>query len=267
MYLTIITDCSDANAQARQETRVRSLFEITPSFVAVSGTLNAVSSLEVSGNIIDILDAAHGEEGIILASVAPQNNEIKEKQGTLFGYVRYNRSLIITTCSGSVLSLPHKFGLLMDGYECIDMSATVTRMWEGGLITEDEVTHIQESPFGSFDFLPRVAAWIANGHEAVTTPFATEDIPVVPPSVWSIDSFGNVKTTLLGSEVPSQGSIETKFGTLPVMHSLREVPNGTAALVVGSSGLGKDRFMEIVLPGGNAAVTLGIVRGDTLLRV
>ncbi len=265
MYLTIITDCSDSNAQARQETRARTLFDITPSFVSVAGTLDTVASLEASGNIIDILDAASGEEGIILANVAPRNGDEKKwGNGTPFGYVRYNRTLIITTVSGHMLSLPQKFGLT-DGYELIDMQATLIRMWEGGLITEDEVTHIQHSQFRSFDFLPRVAAWITKGHEPVTLPFEGDMIPKISPSIWGIDNFGNLKTTIIGSALPETGTMETRFGILPVIRSLKEVPEGTTALTIGSSGLGANRFVEIVVQGGNAATTLGASRGDAVL--
>lgn len=263
MFLTIITDCSDTNAQGRQETRARSLFDITPSFVAIPGSLSPEASLEASGNIIDILDAAGGEEGVVLANVAPRNAEEKKwGNGTPFGYFRYKRTLVVSTISGHTLSLPRKLGLV-DDFAVIDLQATLTGMWEGGLITEEEVAYIQHSQFRSFDFLPRVALWITKGHEPVTLAFDSASVAEAPVAIWAIDNFGNMKTTLLERELQGD-TLETRFGTLPIVRSLKDVEDGTAALTVGSSGIGTHRFVEIAMQGQSAATHFKAVQGMPL---
>jgi hypothetical protein len=265
MFLTIITDCSDKNAQGRQESRARVLFGITPSFISLPGSLDVSASLEASGNIIDVLDAVNGDEGVILANVAPRNaDEKKWGNGTPFAYFRYRRTLVVSTVSGLTLSLPRKFGLI-DDLEMIDIQATLVRMWEGGIITEDDVTHIQNSQFRSFDFLPRVALWITKGHEPATTPFDPATVPQAPVSIWAIDNFGNIKTTLLERELPKSETMKTRFGTLPIVRSLKDVPDGTAALTVGSSGIGSHRFVEIAMQGESAGEKFKAVQGMSLL--
>ncbi|MCR4312136.1 MAG: hypothetical protein NUV56_02515, partial [Candidatus Uhrbacteria bacterium] len=60
MFLSVITDCQDGNARVRQETRYSVLFPGVPTnFMGVS------SDLEAAGNLIDVLDAAGDNEGII----------------------------------------------------------------------------------------------------------------------------------------------------------------------------------------------------------
>jgi hypothetical protein len=265
MYLTIITDCADNNAQGRQETRARTLFDITPTFVAIPGTLDLHASLEASGNIVDILDSAGDTPGVILANVAPRNGEEKQwGNGTPFGYFRYQQSLVVTTRSGFMLSLPKKLTLI-DEYREIDLPATVKAMQTGGMISEEEVTHILGSQFRSFDFLPRVAKWLFEGNEATTSMLAQASIPQAPNAVWDVDNFGNVKTTLLARELPVENhSLETAKGVLPIVHSLKDVPDGTVAVTVGSSGIGTERFVEFAMQGGSASQVLGLRQGDPI---
>lgn len=264
MFVTIITDCADKNAQGRQETRAQTLFNITPSFVSLPNSLDLTATLDASGNIVDMLDASGGAEGVILANVAPRNADGKKwGNGDPFGFFRYERTLIVTTVSGYMLSLPHKLGIL-EGFEVIDLQATLIPMWEGGLIAESDVAYIQNSQFRSFDFLPRVAAWIMKGHSPISTVLDTATVTEAPACVWDIDCFGNVKTTLLARELPETQQLETRFGTFPIIRSLKDVPDNTAALTVGSSGLKDDRFVELVVQGKSAAEQFNIKRGDHL---
>ncbi len=76
-----------------------------------------------------------------------------------------------------------------------------------------------------------------------------------PKAIWWIDSFGNCKTTLLLEDIKLLNPIDktygvrqvqTKFGTLSYFPSLKNVPNEEIAIIMGSSGLGEKRFLEIV---------------------
>jgi hypothetical protein len=49
---SIITDCADDNARARQELRFSTLFGTQPSFLGVS----SYNSIEAAGNLVEQLD-------------------------------------------------------------------------------------------------------------------------------------------------------------------------------------------------------------------
>lgn len=263
MYITLITDCADANARGRQTTRIRSTTGCSPSFVPVSGSLDRCASLEASGNIVDMLDAAGDGEGIVLANVAPrQGVERRWGNGTPFGFFRHQRSLVCTTVSGAMLSVPFKLGLF-ERYFVLDMHQTLLRMAHEGVISSEDVERISASQFRSFDFLPLAAWWIYQGGDPVTHEYPTTDIPETHGEVWCMDNFGNMKTTILAEELPLvHGHVSTRYGELPFVRSLKDVPDGTAAITVGSSGIGERRFVEIVVQGGHAAERFGVRAGD-----
>ncbi len=267
MYITLITDCADANARGRQSTRIRSTTACSPSFVPVSGSLDRSATLQASGNIVDMLDAAGGGEGIILANVAPrQGTERRWGNGTPFGFFRFERSLVCTTVSGAMLSIPHKLGLLKS-YQVIDMPQTLTRMAHDGVISTDDVERIAASQFRSFDFLPIAAWWIYGGGEPEVHEYPLSDIPHTDAEVWCVDNFGNLKTTILGDELTvKQGTVTTRFGDLPFVRSLKDVPDGAAAIIVGSSGINDRRFVEIVVQGGSAAERFDVHAGESVFE-
>ena len=265
MVLTLITDCADSNARGRQESRLQALFQKQPSFIPIPGTLDDAATLEASGNIVDILDAIGESEAVILANVAPRNAEEKKwGNGTPFGYFRYKNALVCTTVSGSMLSLPHKLELVAE-YHIFDMEETLRKMVEGCMFDEHEAQRIAGSQFRSFDFLPRVAHWLYNGGDVVTTPLSLETIRHAGKRVWTIDNFGNAKTTICNNELPENATtLETLFGELPIVTSLKDVPDGTPAVTVGSSGIGECHFLEIVVQGQRASsvLGLGLLRGS-----
>lgn len=210
-----------------------------------------------------MLDAAGDGEGIVLANVAPrQGVERHWGNGTPFGFFRYRRSLVCTTVSGAMLSVPFKMGLF-ERYFVLDMHQTLLRMAHAGVIRSEDVERIGASQFRSFDFLPLVAWWIHQGGDPVTHEYPTTDIPETKDEVWCVDNFGNMKTTILAEELPFvQGLVPTRFGELPFVRSLKDVPDGTAAITVGSSGIDARRFVEIVVQGGHAAERFGVRTGD-----
>jgi hypothetical protein len=265
MYITIITDCADPNAKGRQETRARALLDVTPTFVGVRSSLKASAVLEASGNIVDVLDASLGEKGIITANVAPRNGEEKHwGNGTPFGFFKCGEATVVTTHSPIMLSLPYKLGLV-ERYDIVDMEKTLEHMSVEGRITPDEAVRVANSQFRSFDFLPRLAAWLHTGHATVSEQYELDPGTLAQqPAVWMIDSFGNAKITLLGEELEGRTTLPTRWGELPVVVSLKDVPDGQPAVVVGSSGFGDRRFAEIVLQGASAAEKFGIQQGDTL---
>ena len=86
---TIITDCADANARARQELRFDALFGVKPSFLGVG----SYSPFEAAGNLIEQLDvltnfpvADKSRQNVVLVNVAPRGEDIQKKwdNGTPF---------------------------------------------------------------------------------------------------------------------------------------------------------------------------------------
>jgi S-adenosylmethionine hydrolase len=153
------------------------------------------------------------------------------------------------------------------------------------MITESEEARIGETQFRSFEFSPRVATYLLRyGTIRGATKIPIAEIPDAPGAVYFIDKFekyGNCKTTLVAEDVfpkdiaekLASGTISsseqittlnTRFGALPVYRRLKDVPEGVLAVIVGSSGLGHQRFLEIVVQGGSAQNQLGLSAGDSL---
>jgi hypothetical protein len=261
MFITVITDCRDGNAQSRQETRYAELFPgAHVSFVGVS------SDIEAAGNLVDVLDAAGDGEGVVAVNVAPRHGRAKEKwpNGTPFGYFRFRKTLVACTIDGETLSLVKKLGLA-DRVNVTDIREAMTF----GGYDESAVKHAATSQFRSFDYLPRLAriAWERHDAPCEVLPFA--EIPDAPPGVWWIDSFGNCKTTLLpediGFEEGAKRQIVLKGLAIEAAcyRQLRQVPDYHTGLIVGSSGYADKRFVELVVQGGSAARHYQISQKDT----
>lgn len=263
MFITVINDCSDANAAGRIATRIRALFEVTPVFMPVASTLDSAAQLEASGNLVDVLDAASGREGVVLLNVAPRNGDERTwGNGTPFGTFTVGKVRVHTTVSGLSLLLPARLGLC-SSIDVYDLPRTVERMYETGAISEAERSSIPHSQFRSFNFLPYVAHYVLHGGEAV---YETKELsaPSIGPRIWAIDSFGNLKTTLTLDDLGGATKLLTELGELPYVPSLKDVPEGVLALTLGSSGFGTTRFLEIAMQGGSAAEALHVSLGARL---
>jgi hypothetical protein len=245
MFITYITDCADSNTVARQATRLVGLFETTPTFAAVRPTLDTAAELEAAGMLVDVLDAAGDEEGIVLVNVAPRSGNGKQyENGTPFGYFKYRNTLVLTTVAGVTLSLLKQVSELPI-IEVFDLPGTVAGWVEQGRVSEEEGQRITGSQFRSFDFLPRAAHAVYTGYPCITAAYDIHLISSIVPSVFFIDCFGNAKTTLTRDDIGDGTTVDTVWGSLPLVRSLRDVPEGQAACIVGSSGLAEARFLEI----------------------
>ena len=265
MFITVITDCSCSNAYGRQSTRISNLFDTTPTFVGTSGDLDAPSNIEASGHIIDILDAADGGEGIILANVAPRGTKSKWPNGTPFGYFDYAGVRVFSTVDGQVLSLAKKLGLISTFY-LFDIPTVMNYLADQSIVSGERAQSIIHTQFRSFNFLPRVAHWLQNGIKIPSEPYDIEKIAEIDPVIWYYDNFGNYKTTLLKEDlIIENGKVKTKLGELNFCEKLTDVPNGEPALTIGSSGLGEQRFVEIVVQKGRATEYFKAKIGDMIL--
>lgn len=240
MFTTIINDCRDDNAKGRQMSRVASLIPGAISYVGVD------SDIEAAIQLIDILDATEGRAGVILVNVAPRGGHTTQwENGTPFAYFWHHETLIISTVDGFALSGAKKF-LGITAVNLLDTHAAAKAMEEAAFLTEDAAFRLPSSQFRSFDFTPRVGAFMAKGNEVPSEPYPLDTIPDLPAAIWHIDNFGNCKTTLTREDAAHQEHLETRFGTLPVIPQLRNVPDEADAVTVGSSGIGNTRFLELV---------------------
>ena len=235
MTITIINDCQDANAAGRQLARAESLFDAHASLIGVS------NDLEAAGNLIDILDALNDRPGVILVNVAPRNGRAKKwKNGTPFGYFWYERSLVIASIDGLTLSLVKKLKLISE--VCVLDIPTIATM-----IDPSHAHQMINTQFRSFDFLPRVAKYIWDHRDIAHTQLPISEIADAPTAIWWVDNFGNCKTTCLVNEpIPSDWEV------LPFYPRLKDVPDHQTARIIGSSGIGEYRFLELVTQGGRA---------------
>lgn len=260
MIVTIINDCRDANVASRQITRASSLFKYPATLVGVD------NELEAAGNLIDAMDASEGRQGVVLVNVAPRHGKAKKwENGSPFCYFFYGETLIATTVDGLTLSLAKKFSLTKSVH-VFDAPKTLDALIEDGLLRDELKDHILNTQFRSYDFLPRAAAYVMKHHSAPGESHSISEVPGAPRAVWWIDNFGNCKTTLLPKEVDykSIDALDTLWGTFKCYKRLKDVPDGEPGIVVGSSGIEKDRFLEIVVQGGSAADSFGIKSGDVV---
>ena len=264
MFVTIITDCHDDGTKNRQTTRAASYFNTYISFVG----LTSYNEIEGAGNIIDTIDAADGDEGIIMANCAPRHGKAKKwKNGTPFGFFRYKDILVVSTVDGYTLSLAKKFGLI-DTMYVTDIPTVLEEMVKQGKFPEDLRTPVINTQFRSYEYMPRLAKWVNEGVEIPCEELPLSDIPDSPHVVWWVDNFGNCKTTMLAEEIGHEPGkvLKTRFGDVICYERLKDVPNGETGLIIGSSGLGRKRFIEFVIQGKSAAARFDIKSGDMIFE-
>ena len=253
MNIAIINDCKDENAKGRQLVRASSLLNATVNFIGVS------NELEASGNIIDVLDAHGNSAGIILVNVAPRNGKAKKHaNGTPFGYFWYKRTLIVSSIDGYTLSLVKKLQLTKF-INVLDIPETLEVLIKSGNLPKNLKSHIISTQFRSYEYLPRIAAFIFKHKKVKSEKVNISEIPDSPNAIWWVDNFDNCKTTILPEEI-----INTNIKKLKYFSRLKDVPNKKSALITGSSGLGDKRFLEIVVQGGSASKYFNLQSGSLL---
>lgn len=262
MFLTVITDCRDDNARARQETRYAHLF--TNTHISFIGAKNDIES---AGNLIDILDSADEARGIITVNSAPRDGRAKKwENGSPFGYFWIDNKLVIGTVDGFTFSLAKKFGL----FESINVTDIRSALAEGEYSAE-AIERAANTQFRSFNYLPRVAKIVWGKREITGERMSASDVPDMPNVVWWVDSFGNCKTSITSKELSiepgSMVTVSLTDGTeheVPFVKKLRDVEDNEPALIEGSSGIGTNRFLELVVQGGSAAERFGIKKSDAI---
>jgi hypothetical protein len=262
MFVTIITDCRDDNARTRQETRYAHLFPgMHVSFVG------AATDSEAAGNLLDILDSADDAPGVIAVNCAPRHGRAKKwKNGSPFGYVWIGNKLVVGTIDGQCFSFLKRFKLV----EEIHVTDITTALPVGDY-TPEQIESATLTQFRSLNYLPRLAKIVWEHHDVPSETLPIADVVDMPSLVWWIDSFGNAKTSLTAHDIDfktdSLKKVTFTDGTtisLPCVERLANVPDHEPALIVGSSGIGTERFVEIVVQGGSAAERFNLHKADAI---
>lgn len=262
--VSYITDCRDENTQGRLKARVSTLFPgRNVVFVGVK------DDIEAAINLVDLIDAYEGKPGIILANVARRegaDRKQKWENGTPFGRVKLGNIDLFTTIDGYMLSLLEKVLGKKVTVDIYDIPSTVPHMQ----LDEVSQQRIINTQFRSFDYLPRLAQQVVAGRDLPVTE-QWSDVPQMPHMVCWVDSFGNLKTNVTPEEVGFEVGKKLVFRVsnnkqllLPCYERLKDIPDGVAALTIGSSGHGTHRFLEIMQQGKSAAYHLGIGSGTQI---
>lgn len=267
MFVTIITDCQDENTRGRQLTRANALFGAPANLVGIS------TDVEASGNLVDVLDASDGMPGVVLVNIAPRDRAAKKwGNGTPFGCFWYGSILVVSTIDGFTLSFAKKLDIIKE-LHIFNIPAVTQAFSDELILYAGQREYVLNTQFRSFEFAPRVAKWLLSKKNVLSDPYSLENIPDMGRKIWWVDSFGeasyggNCKTTISPEEVDFKaGKAVTleKIGKIICYDRLKDVPDGEAGLVIGSSGLLGERFLEIVVQGGNAAEKFGLKSGDAI---
>ncbi|MFZ1019386.1 MAG: hypothetical protein WAN61_00135 [Minisyncoccia bacterium] len=253
--ITIISDCHDDNAKGRVMTRIASLLPgFNINFIGVQNDIEAAICL------VDTLDALEDRAGTILVNIAPRNGEAKKwTNGTPFGEFSVGNIQIFSTIDGYILSFIQQFLKKKIKVRVYDIPKIIA---EFGITTETQ-KRIINSQFRSFDFLTRLAAERIHGKKFTHSLLKIENIN----NDWAvgyIDRFGNIKTTKIysGGYKPNIFLGKLRIGNklfpkIKFYSRLKDVPDDELAIIVGSSGLGEKRLLEIVLQGDSAEKLLG----------
>ncbi len=271
---SIITDCADDNARARQELRFKALFGVQPSFLGVS----SYNSIEAAGNLVEQLDvlsnfplANKTDEAIVLVNVAPRSGDIKKKweNGTPFCAFRTGKTLVVSTYEGHCLALVRDLGIA-ESVQLFDIPTVMKAAIAWGEVTEQEATRIINTQFRSLEFLQLVAYWLWQKRDVPSTSQPLSGLPSANGQAWFIDNFGNVKTTLTEADIDFEEGKEVMLSNdVPAIcyRRLADVPSGQVALTIGSSGYAAQRFVEVVIgQTGQASERLSLTVGSPILK-
>lgn len=252
---SIITDCSDHNAQSRQQLRFAALFGTLPTFL---GLRKQNPDLEAAGQLIDQLDVLSRQSksiatppSVIIVNVAPRGQAVKKEyaNGSPFCHVKVGPTTVVSIYNGRTLGLLKRLGLA-EQVQLLDIPTVTSAAVGWGELTFEQAAAINNSQFRSLEFAPLAAYWLTHGFDLPAKP---TELPSFDQSgvVWAIDNFGNVKTTLLPQD------IDFADGKELILHDgrpaicctkLADAPSDSSVITIGSSGYGSQRFVEVMVP-------------------
>ncbi len=252
----------DDNARGRITTRL--LTGIGESVFTSVTPIGVDSEVEGFVQLVDLLDATRGNKAVILFNVAPRGvNKKRLPNGSPFGHLRVGNADIFPTVEGRVLPLLQN---LLNRRLRVRVHEICPEVLGAVGIPRYQWKYVTSTQFRSYEFLPDLANAVMSGKEVPGREMAVARIRGGGGFVGIVDKFGNIKTTALPSDIgfrPGRTLALDLGGTevrLPCYPKLKDVPCGTLAAVVGSSGLwvgrANKRFVEIVVQKGDASSRL-----------
>ena len=150
----------------------------------------------------------------------------------------------------------------------LDTEESLNILADKKYIKQEQISYIKNSQFRSFDFEPRVAYYLWKNKSIKSKKISIGEISDVPKAIWWVDNFGNCKTTVFAKEYNLKfgNFLKTNFGKLKYYKRLKDVPDKKPAIITGSSGLGKNRFLEVVIQGKNAAKYFNLSSGNCKIK-
>lgn len=222
--------------------------------------------------IDSFLDGNH----LVIVNVAPRQGNVErkdfssqgfssqgeQKNGASFWYFEYDWHTIFSTVDGYVLSLVKKLQILKHFF-IWDIPTVLEEALVAEEVSEEEKEHIMNSQFRSFEFLPRMAIWMAEeSFEIPTKRYNIEEIPDIWNKIWHIDNFWNCKTTILASEFKKEQITDPRFEDIKYKKHLNHVKKDEMAFTIWSSWFDLERFIEIVKWGWDSSDALDIYIWD-----
>jgi hypothetical protein len=202
-------------------------------------------------------------------NVATRGEDVRKRwnNGTPFCYTWVEDVLIASTFDGPGLGLARDWGLIKH-VNVMDIPTVMKTAIAWGELTRTEADRIEHTQFRSYEFLPLAARWIFEGRAVPSEVATLEHINSMAGHIWFIDNFGNAKTSYLPEQIGFEEGKQLTLagGQIATCHRrLADVPHGSVALTIGSSGFRERRFVEIAVQRGNAAGVLGLNVGDNVL--
>lgn len=252
--ITLITDCGDPNAEGRQRVECQ-----LATGLPLTAFIHARRDIAAAGEVATIVAQLRGRPGVVVVNAAPRNGSAREyPNGSPFGYLWYEETLIVGTVACQGLSLLPHFGF-GDVVNVVDIPMVAPQIFTGNPEVAQSVLTTQ---FRSLEFVPHLVAYLLR-HSRIRSKAQRITPAAEGVYAWCVDNFGNVKLTLTedaftGDAVTINGQQISRYD------GLRLIPDGELGICPGSCGPYGRRFLELIINGGNAAEKLGLKTGDQL---
>lgn len=261
--ITVITDCRDENAKGRLISRLASYLPNKQiNFIGVK------NDIEASFCLLDTLDAIENRHCIIVVNIAPRTNEKRWDNGAPFAEFLFKNARVFATLNNGVFRLLQDF--LKEDLQISVYNAPKVIPYLG--VKLESQYRVMSSQFRSFDFLPKLLVARLKGKELPSEKWTVEKSQEIIHLVTFIDNFGNVKTNMKKNHDDPYlifcASYNVKIGersfNMLFHQHMKDVPDGNLSIVVGSSGLGENRLLEIIKKGDSAVEVLQCKPGDRI---
>lgn len=240
-------------------------------------TIRVSDDTHASSKLMEFLDAADRfdieyprpkdgggtDEVGILVNIAPPRGRVEQigrLSGAQFASFVVGDVVVISSLHGETLSFVRKLGIV-ESICLLDIPTVMDWAVGRGLITRKITDGILNSYWG-FEFFLLASSWMWEGRILPYQVVKISDfVPMPLTAVWAVSNSGNYKTTLLPDDLKeTRARLVHPLSTLPLYDRPSDVPDGTMAWVVGTSGFGERRFLEIMVQGGSAADSLKLSR-------